>query len=126
MSATVRAFAVAAGVLTLALGLWSFASPESFYDQIATWPPYNRHFLHDIGAFQAGIGATLLIGAFARDALLVVLSGAAVGSVLHAIAHFIDRGAGGRASDPAALGVLAALFVVAAILRARELPRGRR
>jgi peptidoglycan/LPS O-acetylase OafA/YrhL len=126
VSQLVRAFAVIAGIVILALGLWAFFSPQSFYDQTATWPPYNKHFLHDVGAFQAGLGATLILAAFARDALLVALSGAAVGSVIHAIAHFIDRGNGGRASDPALLGVLAALIVAAAILRARELPRSRR
>jgi hypothetical protein len=121
VSRTVRAFAVAAGALTLALGLWAFLSPQSFYDQIATWPPYNKHFLHDVGAFQAGLGATLILAAFVGDALVVALSGAALGSVIHALAHFIDRANGGRSSDPAALGLLAALFVIAAIFRAREL-----
>ena len=120
MSRTVRAFAIAAGLLTIALGLWCFLAPQSFYDQIAHWPPYNQHLLHDIGAFQMGLGAVLLAGAFIRDGLLVGLTGGAVGSVMHAIAHVIDRGKGGRATDPAALGVLALLLVIAAVLRYRE------
>jgi hypothetical protein len=48
------------------------------------------------------------------------LSGAAVGSVLHAISHIIDRGNGGRSTDPAALSILAVLVVIAAVLRWRE------
>jgi hypothetical protein len=30
--------------------------PHSFYDNVATFEPYNRHFLHDIGAFTIGLG----------------------------------------------------------------------
>ncbi len=46
------------GLLTLALGIWALIDPSSFFDNIADWPPYNRHFIHDIGAFQVAIGAT--------------------------------------------------------------------
>ena len=120
MSRTVRAFAVAAGLLTLVLGLWCFVAPQSFYNQIALWPPYNQHLLHDIGAFQMGLGAALIAGAFISDGLLVGLTGGATGSVMHAIAHIIDRGKGGRSTDPAALGLLALVLVIAAVLRARE------
>jgi hypothetical protein len=40
-----------------------------------------------------------------------------------AIAHALDRGKGGRPSDPVALGVLALILVVAAVLRGREVAR---
>ena len=66
---------------------------------------------------------TLIVAAFVSDALLVALTGAAVGSVIHAISHIIDRANGGRATDPAALSILAALVVIAAVLRARERSR---
>jgi hypothetical protein len=118
-----RAIAAGVGLLLLVLGIWAFASPQSFYDQLAVWPPYNQHFLHDVGSFQAGIGATLLLAVFARDALLLALSGAAVGSILHAISHVIDRDLGGRPTDPIGLGILAAVILAGARQRARELRR---
>ena len=31
-------------------GLWAFFDPESFFDELATFDPYNEHFIHDIGA----------------------------------------------------------------------------
>ena len=32
--------------------LWAMLAPESFYAAIATYPPFNRHFIHDIGALR--------------------------------------------------------------------------
>jgi peptidoglycan/LPS O-acetylase OafA/YrhL len=101
-------------------GVWAFAAPSSFYDQIAAWPPQNAHFIRDAGAFQLGIGvalAVLLIGIRAR---LAALAGAATGAVLHVISHVIDFGEGGRSSDPYVLGVLAAILIVALLAERRS------
>jgi hypothetical protein len=58
---------------------------------------------------------------FARDILLLALTGTAVGAVLHAISHVIDRDLGGRTTDPWGLGLFALVVVAGAVLRAREL-----
>jgi hypothetical protein len=121
LSRLVRIFTVAVGALITFLGLWSFFSPQSFYDQLATFPPYNRHLFHDVGAFQIGIGAGLMLAVRARDALLLGLEVGAIASVVHAISHVIDRNLGGRTTDPLSLSLLALLFVAAAVLRRREL-----
>jgi hypothetical protein len=125
MSRLPRVIATLAGLVTLVLGLWAFFDPRSFYDQLAVWPPYNRHFLHDVGAFQFGLGATLLGAAFVRDALTLALTGVGLGSALHAVSHGMDRNLGGRASDPYALGLLAVVILAGAVLRARELRKHR-
>jgi hypothetical protein len=104
-----------AGVSLVSLGLWAFISPSSFYDQIALFPPYNRHVLHDVGAFQIGLGATLLLALRWRDALLVTLLGVGAGAAVHAAAHAIDRDLGGRLSDVFVLGLLAALLLLAGL-----------
>lgn len=101
----------------LGFGAWALADARSFYDQVATFPPYNPHFLHDAGAFQIGIGATLLLALFWRDALAVALGGAAIGSILHTIAHVYDRDLGGKDSDPVFLGILSLVLTVAALAR---------
>src|SRR5687767_14454714 len=103
----VRAVALFAGVFMLALGLWALIDARSFYDQLATYPPYNVHLLHDIGAFQAGIGVALIVGPFAAHPLTVALLGGSAGFVLHAIAHIVDRDLGGRSSDPVLLSLFA-------------------
>ena len=53
-----RYVAVAAGLFLVVFGAWAFFGPKSFFDQIATFQPYNEHLIHDIGAFQIGLGAT--------------------------------------------------------------------
>lgn len=113
-----RVVAVLAGLFFVGLGVWAMADPQSFYDRLATFPPYHRHFLHDVGAFQIGIGATLLLAVAAwGDALAVALGGAAIGSILHTVAHIADRDLGGKDSDPFLLGALALLLTVAAFAR---------
>ena len=61
--------------------------------------PVHLHFLHDLGAFQIGIGVTLLLALGWRDALPVALGGFLVGNTLHAISHLRDQALGGRPTD---------------------------
>ena len=99
----------------LVFGAWALLSPSSFYESIATYPPYNEHLIHDLGAFQIGIGAALAGGVVLRSALLAGLAGGAAGSVAHFISHMIDRDAGGRASDPISTGLIAVVLVIALV-----------
>jgi uncharacterized membrane protein len=106
-----------AGVFFLAPGIWAFVAPHSFYDQLAPFPPYNRHLVHDIGAFQIGIGVALLMALRWSDARFVVFAGAAAGAAVHVLSHFIDHDLGGKDTDVFVFGALAVLLVVAAALR---------
>ena len=112
---------VAAGIglfFFVGLGLWAFFDPQSFFDEIALFPPYNEHLLHDVGAFQVGLGGTLLLALMWKtDALLAALGGVGVGAVLHFIAHVEDTDLGGRDSDPFTIGVIALVIVGAAAWR---------
>ena len=112
-----RAITTLAALLFLVPGGWAFLWPRSFYETVATFPPYNLHLFHDAGAFQLGIGAALLAGLLWSDGLLVALVGGAVGTVIHAIAHILDAELGGRSSDPILLSGLALLVTVGAVAR---------
>ena len=100
----------------LVFGVWSFADPASFAAHIATFKPYNRHLMHDVGAFQVGLGVALVVALLPVGARTAALWGVAGASVLHAVAHFLDSELGGRGSDPWTLSLFAAAFVVAAAL----------
>jgi len=109
------------GVFTLALGVWAIVDTRSFFDNIGHFPPYNRHFLHDVGAFQIGLGAAALFSLlWRRDAVLAALGGAAAGGTAHEIAHVVDEGIGGRSSDPYSLGLVAVLLVAVFLWRVRD------
>ena len=102
----------------LVFGIWPFFGPQSFFDGVAQFPPYNAHFLHDIGAFQIGIGVTLALALWRRqDALLAALGGAGVGAAFHAAAHIRDHDLGGTDGDWIAHAVLAAVLLGAAAWR---------
>jgi hypothetical protein len=79
----VRGVTAIAGAFSLVLGAWALVASQPFYDTIAGFPPYNQHFIHDIGAFQIAIGLALLLALVWSDALTVVLVAGAAGNVLH-------------------------------------------
>ena len=100
----------------LGLGAWAFLAPHSFADFI-DYPPYNRHLIHDAGAFQLGIGATVLLALWWSDALVVALTGFAVASGLHTVSHWTDRNLGGHGSDVPSLGLLTVVALIAIYAR---------
>lgn len=123
MRTIVRIVAAFVAIFFVAVGIWAMVDPQSFYEQIATYPPYNKHLFHDAGAFQIGIGTALGTALFrSRDGLRVGLYGASAGTVLHAVSHIMDRDLGGRSSDPILLSLLAlaTLLVTAAHMAQRQ------
>jgi hypothetical protein len=96
----------------LGLGAWAFLAPSSFSGFI-DYAPYNRHLIHDAGAFQLGIGVSLLVALWWPDGLLVALIGFAVASGLHTLSHAIDRQIGGHDSDVPSLALLTVIALLA-------------
>jgi hypothetical protein len=122
----VHAIALLAAAFYGIFGAWALLAPRSFFDTVAAFPPYNEHFLHDLGAFQLGLGAAVLGALAIRRSLVAVLAGVAVASVLHAATHAVDAHLGGQPTDPWVLGLFAALVVLALIAAwrsAEEVPR---
>jgi hypothetical protein len=113
---SVAAVAVLCAASMLALGVWAFGWPESFA-RFIDYAPYNRHLIHDVGAFQIGIGLATLVALRWSDSLLVALTGFAVASGLHTVSHAVDRHIGGHASDVPALGALTLVALYAIFVR---------
>lgn len=114
-----KVIAGAVGVFLAVFGLWAMLAPKSFFDAFAEFDPYNQHFLQDIGAFQIGLGAVLLLAAVrpAVGALAVALVGVGIGSAAHVISHAVGTDLGGRpAVDIPFFGASTALLLVAGVL----------
>jgi PPOX class probable F420-dependent enzyme len=116
--AYVRALTLLVAAGMLAAGVWCLAAPQSFAEAVRF--PYAEHFLHDLGAFQFGIGATLALALIWSDGLALALAGFLIGNTIHAVNHAVDLHLGGRASDPWLLGAVSVLIAVALVQRLRE------
>jgi hypothetical protein len=86
----VRATAGALGIVNALTGGLLLLAPAWFYANLATYPPYNRHFLGDAGAFIFALGLGLLFAARdpARHRSLIGI--AALGTAVHAANHLYD------------------------------------
>jgi hypothetical protein len=121
-----KVIAALAAAFYLVVGIWAFAAPESFAENIATFPPYNEHLTHDAGAFLTGLGVAALAGLLLSDALAAVLAGVAAGSLLHGVSHIVDHDLGGRSSDPwtvTIFGVVTLAAFLAAVASTRSARR---
>ena len=107
-----------AALMMLVAGAWCWLDPVSF--AAATNWPEHEHFLHDAGAFQMGIGITLLAALWWRDVLAVVLVGAVFTNGLHAVNHLMDRELGGRPADAWLIGLVALVALAGLVVRLRS------
>lgn len=134
MTATPRSrrssnFALAMGVLAggffLVSGFWAMVSPRSFFAAAATFDPYNQHFIQDIGAFQIGLGAVLLLAVLTGgDSLTIALLGVGIGSGCHVISHIVGRDLGGKpATDIPLFALVTVLLLASGLVRRRAAPR---
>lgn len=80
----------ASGVLFVLVALALLFAPRWFFENIGFFPPYNRHYEGDLGAFLLAIGAGLIYAARnpAKHRLLIAV--AALGSLLHVLNHAFD------------------------------------
>ena len=118
-----RAVAVGAGLFFLAFGLWAMVAPHSFFDAVARFEPYNQHFVQDVGAFQIGLGAVLILSVIdaTRGALPVALMGAGVGSAAHLVSHLVGLDLGGTPeTDIPSFAAVTLLLLVAGVMARRQ------
>jgi hypothetical protein len=115
-----RVVAIVGGAGFVAFGAWAMIDPRSFFEAVATFEPYNQHFLQDIGAFQVGLGAVLLLAGLSAspDGLTVALVGVGVAAALHAASHVVGRELGGTPErDIPVFATMAVALLAAGALR---------
>ncbi len=79
-----------AGLSYLLVGLAQLFAPRWFFDNIGNFPPFNRHYLGDLGAFISAIGLGLLMAARDPRKHRLLIGAAAAGSLLHVVNHLYD------------------------------------
>jgi hypothetical protein len=107
--------AIVVGGFMLIFGVWSLLFPRSF-DAFIDFPPYNEHLLHDVGAFQIGIGVSVLLSLVWSDSIGVALVGFIVAGAIHSINHALDRHLGGHPLDQWELAGLVLVALAALIV----------
>jgi hypothetical protein len=102
--------------------LWS---PDWFYQTIGYFPPFNRHFIGDLGTFNLPLGLGLLLAAQNPSQHRLLLWVAAGANLFHSLNHMYDSIAGQMSlawwlKDTIPLIVVAVLFFVAIRPATRE------
>ena len=121
MSAMPARIAGFGGIVLVVFGLWAMVAPSSFFEQLAQFEPYNQHFLQDVGAFQLGLGAVLLLALRYSDSLTSGLLGVGLGSAAHVVSHAVGTDLGGTpAFDIPALALLSGALLVGGVMRVRH------
>ena len=79
-----------AGLFYLLTGLALLFLPTWFFTYIGNFPPYNRHYMGDAGAFILPLGIGLLLAARQPAAFRSAILISAIGSLIHALNHAYD------------------------------------
>ncbi|AXK35170.1 PPOX class F420-dependent oxidoreductase [Streptomyces armeniacus] len=111
--------ALLVGAGTTVTGVWSLGWPHSFAELVDF--PQHEHFLHDIGAFQLGLGALLLLACVWHDAMATALAATLVANAVHTVNHAMDLDHGGKWWHIAVLAAITAAVAAALALRLRLL-----
>ena len=107
------------GLVTVGIGIWCLIGPRSFAAAVGFGT--HLHFLHDVGAFQLGLGITLLLALIWADALATALAGFIVANTVHTVNHVMDLDLGGSVAQAWVLGLVSVALVVAFAVRLRQL-----
>ncbi|MEK7326969.1 MAG: hypothetical protein AAB217_17130 [Chloroflexota bacterium] len=114
------------GAINLLTGLALLFAPAWFYNALADFPPFNRHFLGDVGAFIFALGLGLLFAAREPRKHRGLIGVAALGALLHVGNHLYDDFLVGHATatthlltNTLPLFIMAVLLIAAWVMLAR-------
>jgi hypothetical protein len=88
--AFVRLVVLLGGMFYLLIGISMLVQPEWFFENAGTFPPYNRHYLGDLGSFLLPLGAGLIIASQDPARYRVLISIGAAGSIIHSFNHWYE------------------------------------
>jgi len=85
-----RVFFVTLALLHLALGLWMFVSPRSFFATIGAFESYNRHYERDTATFYLAFALGAWVAVRRPRWRVPVLAMTTLQYAVHSINHAID------------------------------------
>lgn len=100
----------ALGVVNTATGLALLFVPQWFFENIGNYPPFNRHYQGDLGAFVIASGIGLLWAARNPQKYRALIGIALVSSALHLINHVYDDLLMGASIQQMISGVITVAF----------------
>jgi hypothetical protein len=80
------------GVYLVVIALFGVVAPGTFFEELGRFGPRNDHYIHDVAAFQAPVGALLLLALGRRGWRVPALLVASLQFGLHAVSHVVDLG----------------------------------
>ncbi len=78
------------GILNVAGGLALLFAPQWFFENVGTYPPFNRHYEGDAGAFLTALGVGLVWAARDPSRYRALIGVAFIANALHLINHVYD------------------------------------
>ena len=78
------------GIYQLAQGLFMVVDPQTFFDEVGPWAPYNEHYIGDNATWSLALGASFVVAWRSPAWRVPLLAFAALQFGLHAINHLID------------------------------------
>ncbi len=90
MHRVVQATLALIGLNHLVVTLLTFVAPMWFFNNVGYFPPFNAHYLADIGAYNLPLGVGLLIAVSDPVRHRVLIGLAASGNLAHAFSHLRD------------------------------------
>lgn len=88
--AFVFAIVITMGLSFTLTGLALLFAPQFFFDNIGTFPPFNRHYTGDLGTYSLPLGLALLWAARNPMQHRMLILAAVVISLMHAGNHAYD------------------------------------
>jgi hypothetical protein len=88
--AFIRATLISAGLLHTLTGVLMLAVPDWFYENVGTFPPYNRHYTGDLGAFLLPLGLGLFWAAREPERHRLFIGMAVLANLIHVINHIYE------------------------------------
>lgn len=78
------------GLVHLVIGVMLLLLPETIFETVGNFPPFNRHYTGDVGAFFLPVGIGLLVASREPVRHRLMVGVAALTSLLHVLNHAWD------------------------------------